>query len=160
MSSTTLPEATADASVLADAVIHVVEQSFFAFAETCGAADVTARMPVDDRWLRSAVHFSGDARAGHVEIALPHSLARDLAAAFAGADPYELTEGMIVDATGELCNMICGLWLTRTCPHGHFALRPPVVSATETVDPTAEGLAFALINDVPAVFSRWETEAV
>jgi CheY-specific phosphatase CheX len=158
MSSTQSLETAADPGVLTDAVLQVAEQSFFAFVEPCGASHVEARMPADARWLRSVVQFNGETRFGRVEITVPHSLARDLAGAFAGCDAGDLTESMIQDTTGELCNMVCGLWLTRTRPHTHFALRPPAVSEVDPIDASAAGLGFVLINDVPAVFSRWESE--
>ena len=159
MSSTPSPETLAEAALVA-AIVQVAEHSFFTYAEPCGAAEVEERLPADMRWLCAAIGFEGTHRRGRLEIAMPLSLARELAAGFGGCEPPELTDAMVIDATGELSNMVCGVWLTRTSPHAAFALDAPIVIERAPVDPRTERPAFLLMNDAPVAVSVEESERV
>jgi len=151
MCSTLSPTVNVNPQALAAAFVEVAEQSFFAFAEKpTDRSAIDERRPADAVWMRSAVQFESPVESGTVEIVLTADLARELAAAFAGSDAEELTTAMIEDAIGELCNMVCGLWLTRACPHERFAMRPPEVTETDDEAIGSTAWTVLLINDVPA----------
>ena len=147
MSSTPSPAVTEPTGHQA-ALVDVAEQSFFAMAELCGAGEVEDEIAAEPAWLRAHMPFSSDHERGLLTIVLPAALAHDLSAAFSGSDPAELTVDLVHDLTGELCNMVCGLWLTRSCPHDRFRLQPPDVA--EVAAPRGgPRWTFARINGVP-----------
>jgi CheY-specific phosphatase CheX len=112
------------------AVSDVAENSLFAFADVSDRAAFDRQMagggPSDD-WLHARIRFTGPTD-GEFAITLPAALARRLCAAFAGADTTDgISEGDLVDFTGEFANMVCGTWLTRACRQEIFDLSPPRV---------------------------------
>ena len=128
----------------------MAEQSFFAYVEPCPSSELEARWPPGNAWLYAVVEFGREEYRGRVELALPSALARDLAAAFAGTDAGDLTDVMVGDVVGELCNMACGLWLTRAISTVWFALAPPLVEIG--LPPLPQGWGFLLVNEMPAGF--------
>jgi len=108
----------------------VAENSLFAFADASDQAAFDSTACTDDTaggWLNARVCFAGPVD-GQLTLILPGKLARSLCVAFAGADTAdEVAERDLVDFTGELANMVCGTWLTRTCQHDAFTLMPPLV---------------------------------
>lgn len=66
----------------------------------------------------------------------------------------------IMDLLGELANMVCGSWLSRTCSHDVFSLRTPRVTRMPVgwapgTNP-GETSVLALFNDRP--IALWMTE--
>jgi CheY-specific phosphatase CheX len=112
------------------AVTEVAENSLFAFADASDEAafDATAAASeTDGDWLCARMAFTGPI-SGQFALTLPAALARRLCAAFAGADSTDdIGDADLVDFTGELANMVCGTWLTRTCRQVAFDLTPPRV---------------------------------
>ena len=116
-------------AALLSAVAEVAENSLFAFADASDqtAFESAADQSGTDDWLDARIRFTGPVD-GQLTVALPGALARRLCAAFAGADSAdEVGERDLIDFTGELANMVCGTWLTRTCQHDAFTLMPPIV---------------------------------
>src|SRR5688572_27612230 len=101
-------------SVLA-ALVEVAESSFFAFVdpvETEMAGELLAMAP---GWIQATVAFEG-AFGGAMQIALAEPLAIELFVSFLGLEPGDVPDDeKLFDLVGELCNMVCGLWLTRSC---------------------------------------------
>ena len=148
-----------DADGLRGALVDVAGQSFFAFAEACSGEEIAAEELADGAWTSARMAFASPLHRGEVFVALPLSLARDLASAFAGCDPEDLTSDMVADVTGELCNMFCGLWLTRTRPDEAFGLQPPEVRSCGA--PILSGpCSFMRVNGVPVTFGARGPEPV
>jgi len=145
-------------AVLQEALVAVAQESFFSFAERCdadrfGEAVAAAESKASGsalRWLCARVDFEG-AFAGRVTVTMPHALAADLVMAIAGLTPEdEIPEGLVIDATGEFTNMVCGTWLTKAAVHRKFDLQPPAVtSAGPPVERVVDGEELVLINDRP-----------
>jgi len=115
MSSPVSPALADYREALPAAVAEVAENSLFSFADACDEATFctaasTSLAEDGGEWLRAGVDFTGTL-AGHFDITLPETLARRLCASFAG----------------ELANMVCGTWLTRSCREQAFTLTPPRV---------------------------------
>jgi hypothetical protein len=112
------------------AVTEVAEKSLFAFADFSDRAAfdaAAAPLSTDRDWLRAGIRFTGPID-GQFALVVPAGLARRLCAAFAGAEaPDDVGEDDVIDFTGELANMVCGTWLTRTWRHEAFSLTPPRV---------------------------------
>jgi len=131
------------------AVSEVAENSLFAFADASeqAAFEAAAAAPLTDGgsdWLSACVHFSGPV-AGRFELTVPEPLARHLCASFSGAEaPDEINEADLVDFTGELSNMMCGTWLTRTRRQDAFSLTPPAVHRGAPQIPGSEDAASEL----------------
>lgn len=145
---------------LASALVTVAQESYFSFAEPCGAGQFDSALEElgtqapdgPGRWLRAHVDFDG-AFAGTVAVTLPYPLASDLATAMAGMMPGEdVAESDVLDSTGEFANMVCGTWLTHACARRRFDLRPPRVQEAAALsappDP-GDGTQLLLINDRP-----------
>jgi hypothetical protein len=171
MSSPKSPElhdAPLDAAGLHDALAEVAENSLFAFCDASAPDQLAAWVDTSDPdcaggpagpWLTGRVAFTGPCD-GHIEIALPAPLARDLCTAFAGfEDAADADEAAVRDFVGELVNTVCGLWLTRGSRERLFDLHPPVVAETTGmamaavagIDGAAADAAYATVNDVPVV---------
>jgi len=158
MSSTTclrhLPTFAEHRDALRDALVDVTQESFFSFAEICDPArfaDAVANADGRGRWLSSRVSFTG-AFAGVLQITLPHGLAVELLAAFAGLTPDDpVSDAQVLDSTGELANMVCGRWLTKACVHRRFDLRQPEVvpAAAPPAIGAGAGEELLLVNDQP-----------
>jgi hypothetical protein len=109
------------------AVGAVAEQSFFAFVDPEGEADLTPRS-----WLMAAVRFSDGELSGSVVCWMPADLSQSLFDAFSGREPGDprAQAEHIDDLVGEFANMVCGDWLTRCLGHRVFELSPPLVLRT------------------------------
>jgi hypothetical protein len=140
---------------LTSSLVEVAEQSFFAFAEAADPSAIRERWP-EGAWVQTVVRYASEARAGAVELCLPVALAVELAAAFAGADPGDLSAPLIDDGTGELSNVVCGHWLTHAHPRERFTLQPPRVQPSEPPAVESGRWAFVLLNDVPLAFRASE----
>ena len=152
-----MPQTPVDARPeLLAAVIDVAEHSLFAYSDALDRGAFEAAIvahPAD--WIRARVAFRGPV-GGVVEVALPASLARDLAGAFAGEAPDALDGRALVDFAGELANMMCGAWLTRGFTAHAFDLAPPDVqdglAARAVLEPAADSDALYLaLNEVPVL---------
>jgi CheY-specific phosphatase CheX len=162
--SPTAPELVAPE--LLEALTHVAESSLFAFCDACPAdafvdllatrsALVAGAPPL---WLRAVTHFRGHS-CGWVELTLPIPLAEELCAAFAGGEEsLAERDGAARDFVGELANMLCGLWLTRTARQYLFDIAPPSVTTvtdahvTEAMDDDQGVLCqCATVNDAPVL---------
>jgi CheY-specific phosphatase CheX len=117
-------------AALGDAAVQVAEESLFAYAEPCDAArtcELLRGRPGGEAWLTATITFAGPFD-GAVRLSVSRGLAAALAAAFCGLPIEELDEPQIVDFAGELANMVCGSWLTRSHRAERFALTAPVVT--------------------------------
>lgn len=139
------------------ALATVAEESLFTFADASCREDHDAALaagPWAEGWLQARVGFDGPA-SGSFDVHVPASLARRLCCAFAGTDSEdEATDADVEDFLGEVANMVCGLWLTRTVPHAAFALSRPLVETTATAaGDRADSLEgetwYATLDDVP-----------
>lgn len=135
---------------------EVAENSLFAFADASSEAafDEAARTTAD-AWLHAGIRFSGPV-GGRLEMVAPATLIRRLCAAFAGApSPDDIRECDLFDFAGELTNMVCGTWLTRTWQHESFSLTPPRVRRSPDHDGragrggTPPGTFYLAIDDTP-----------
>jgi hypothetical protein len=140
------------------AVAEVAENSLFSFTDasdqpTFAAAAWTSLSEDGSDWLTAGVDFTGR-MAGHFDITVPETLARRLCAAFAGVEQAEeISESDLLDFAGELANMVCGTWLTRSCRQEAFVLTPPRVLRLRPIpaapcDAKCECLYLSL-DDVP-----------
>jgi hypothetical protein len=132
MSSPISPALADYREALPAALAEVAEFSLFTFVDVSDSAAffAAAALPIADGgcdWIRADVDFTG-VRAGHFAITVPETLARRLCASFAGAETdAPIADRGLLDFTGELANMVCGTWLTRSCRHEAFSLTPPRV---------------------------------
>jgi hypothetical protein len=132
MSSPGSPQLADGLAALGAAAVRVAEDSLFAYAEACDVAKAAGLLrvrPASEAWLAASVAFTGPF-AGSVRLTVPRPLATDLAGAFCGLPPESLDASQVADFTGELANMVCGLWLTQTHRTGRFVLAAPRVAAT------------------------------
>ena len=131
MSSASLrrtPEPSEHFGPVRDALTEVAESSFFTYVDGIDASAFAELATATASWLRVSVTFSG-AFGGTMAVTLPEPLARDLFASFLGLDAGEFVEdARLFDLVGELGNMVCGAWLTRTCRRRHFDLQHPAVA--------------------------------
>ncbi len=136
---------TTDPTPITDALLHVAERSFFAWAEPAAVPETS---PDGEGWRHAAVVFRGEFD-GRMTFSLPDALARDLYAAFLGLAPDDpVEESALCDLLGEFANMVCGTWLTRIQRAHAFSLDRPVAAAAA---PAGAPLAAALVNDQPVV---------
>lgn len=63
--------------------------------------------PTEPGGIQGKISLSGD-WLGEVIVAVPHSLAAQLAARFVGCDPSDLDEGTVGEGVGEIANQIAG----------------------------------------------------
>ena len=146
-------------AALGIAAVRVAEDSLFTYAEPCESgrtAEMLRDRAVGEPWLTASVRFTGPFE-GAVKVSLPHALAGDLAYAFCGLDPETLDAAQRADFVGELCNMVCGLWLTSTHRTERFELGAPTVA-----DAPAESIASGFgavpalgiaLNDTPVLIT-------
>lgn len=122
-----VPDAVEHYDAVGAAFTEVAESSFFAFVDAVepeAAAEFSAGAGA---WLVATVVFSG-AFGGTMKIAVTEPLARELFSSFLGLDPSESPEDVpLFDLVGELGNMVCGSWLTRSCQRRRFNLEHPRV---------------------------------
>lgn len=140
----------------------MAQESFFSYAEACSGERFREALGMVDeaasssggRWISAHVDFDG-AFAGRVTVVVPYTLASDMAAAIAGVMPGDpIDELLVLDATGEFANMVCGTWLTRACIHRRFDLRPPAALAIPGMPAAADdGEEHLLINDWPVTLA-------
>jgi hypothetical protein len=117
-------DSASDFRVGIEAALSVVAaEGFCALVETA-PADWRADCAPDSKWLEAKVAFRGTTN-GTITCRLPRLLAADCAAAFLGASDDELSDAVLTDMVGELSNMVCGVWLSRTYPAGLFQLEHP-----------------------------------
>lgn len=158
MSSATSVRPAPDAetlTALAAAAVSVAEDSLFAFAEPCTAeafAGAVAARSDDEPWIGAAVRFHGPFD-GVVRVDLPRDAAIELCSAFSGAMPDELAAAEVHDFSGEVGNMICGLWLTRAHGDWHFTLDAPAVREGERPAGVPGATSLLTVNDAPMVVS-------
>ncbi len=136
---------TTDPTPLTDALLHVAERSFFAWAEP---VVVPETVPDGEGWRHAAIGFRGDFN-GRMTFSLPDALARDLYAAFLGLAPDDpVEEDSLRDLLGEFANMVCGSWLTRIQRAHAFSLDR---LESDAGAPAGAPLAAVLVNDQPVV---------
>jgi CheY-specific phosphatase CheX len=110
------------------------------------------------QWLRAHLGFAGPFQ-GELTVDLPEPLAKSLLASCLGldaSDDSQFSAVVIEDGAGELANMICGTWPTRSYGNLRFDLMPPRVerlaqtaaTATSAATP-GKGVLLTGINDLP-----------
>jgi hypothetical protein len=168
MSSPVSPALADYREALPAAVAEVAENSLFSFADACDeatfcAAASTSLAEDGGEWLRAGVDFIGTLT-GHFDITLPETLARRLCASFAGADGGDdIPESGLLDFAGELANMVCGTWLTRSCREQAFTLTPPRVlrqrpHAAEPCDTGCERMYLSLDDEPIRLQLQWTAD--
>lgn len=135
------------------ALTDVAENSLFAMVDHSDAATWRAgTCGSDGVALRAFVAFEGPF-GGRLDLTVPEALARELGTAFVGHDaPDDMSPSDVEDFLGELANMTCGAWLTRSCPMAKFVLLPPHVWPFDGQDPAEDDVAcefYVAINDQP-----------
>ncbi|MDP1569157.1 MAG: chemotaxis protein CheX [Vicinamibacterales bacterium] len=113
--------------VLAGALTDVAERSLFAFVDPQPADLFAERCGGESTWLCAEVGFRGE-HDGVMRCALPADVAQECFAAFLGGPDEAAGDAPIFDMVGELANMICGTWLTRTYPDQVYNLSHPDVA--------------------------------
>ena len=154
MSSASLrrtPEPIEHRQTLHDALVEVAENSFFAYVEPLdgeAAAEALAAVPA---WLEAEVRFTG-AFGGRMRLAVAEPLAVELFASFLGLDPGEAPDdARLFDLVGELGNMVCGAWLTRSCLRRRFDLQHPAVARRPLVEAADPHDLQLTLNGQPAI---------
>jgi hypothetical protein len=171
--------ASPETASLVDALAAVAESSLFAFCDPCDAATfldlLESHAAVADGevpgpriggdpsgaaspWMRAAVQFHGGAF-GWIAVTLPTALARALCAAFAGDDDTSAVgDDAMGDFAGELANMTCGLWLTRSTRQQLVELDAPRVTWAHEDDVRRlarsaddRQVVFATLNEIPVL---------
>jgi hypothetical protein len=134
-----------DTAAITTALIAVAERSFFAFAEPVAPGHVVS---TGAGWYAASVAFRGPF-SGHMTVALPADLARDLCAAFLGIETADLTDEVGVrDLAGEFANMTCGAWLTSLEAESCFTLDHPQVCLSDAAPPSD---VVVVVNDRPVL---------
>jgi hypothetical protein len=147
------------ADAVVGAIAAVAERSFFAAVEPCDRQRFDELAASAGAWLIARVHFREGDLAGILSCTLPHDLARSLLDAFTGRDPRdpEPDSDALFDLVGELSNMICGTWLTRTATDQTFTLSRPIVEAAparpQVTKPGNRAAALIAVNDLPLAVS-------
>ena len=117
---------------------NVFEQMAFMFA------DPADPMPIDGRALRVQMRFSGT-RNGQLLMAVPETMACELAANLLGTDPGSPEAlGQATDALGEMLNVLCG----------------HVVTLLAGPDATTELTAPTIVNGTPEDWTAWCADPV
>ncbi len=90
-------------------IIEVLEQMVFMFADPVDKPEY----PCNGKGicLHSSIEFSG-VRNGSIGLIIPTILASDMALNILGMEGDIIAEEMIIDATQELANVVCGRFLT------------------------------------------------
>jgi chemotaxis protein CheX len=115
-----------DSSILESAVASVVVNVFESILAM--SPEPLAAEPSDGALLTAALHFSGG-WSGATLLELSPDLARFLTSRMLGMDPPESVDGDVIDAMGELVNMIGGNLKTILPPGVELSL-PSVVVGT------------------------------
>lgn len=146
------------------ALTEVAEQSFCGFVEPCTPDRFGELLDVaresGGEWLRARLGFAGPFQ-GELTVDLPEPLAKSLLASCLGldaSDDSQFSAVVVEDGAGELANMICGTWLTRSYGNVRFNLNPPRVERLAqqalaingpTAPTPASGVLLTGINDLP-----------
>lgn len=118
--------ATIDYGELLSASITDVLATMF-FAETVPQDESSPFHDLDS--VSAFVEFQGD-RKGCIWLSLSHGCLRRLASSFLGTDTEDdVSEEELKQVLGELANMICGSFLSRTDRHGNFIIHAPRCAA-------------------------------
>jgi hypothetical protein len=127
MNSRRTPDSVEHHSSVLGAAVEVAENSFFAFVDPVDVAGFEELTPGVPCWLEVSVAFGG-AFAGIMRVVIAQPLAVELFTSFLGLEPGEpVDDPRLFDLVGELGNMVCGSWLTKTCRSRRFNLEPPSV---------------------------------
>ena len=127
-----IPDATEYYDSVREALVEVAENSFFAFVDPVEPEAAAELLTMATGWLQATVVFEG-AFGGAMQIALAEPLALELFASFLGLEPDDVPDdARLFDLVGELGNMVCGSWLTRSCQRRRFDLRHPEVVRLST----------------------------
>ncbi|MCA1784629.1 MAG: chemotaxis protein CheX [Desulfotignum sp.] len=111
-------------------ISEVMETMFFLPVES-GQTAVLSRAGLDDKdTLACRLSFSGDI-CGHVILAAPDPLIREMAENFMGEPRDQLTQDHLTGTLMELLNMVCGNALRNTPAKAPFELGIP-----EMIDPS------------------------
>ena len=122
-----IPDATEHHESVREALVEVAENSFFAFVDPVEAENAAELLAMAPGWLQATVVFEG-AFGGAMDIALAEPLAVELFTSFLGLEPDAVPDDVpLFDLVGELGNMVCGSWLTRSCQRRRFDLQHPAV---------------------------------
>lgn len=105
--------------------ISVFEKHAFIFADPVEPKELKA----PEHSLLAWVSFHGGAR-GDLLLAIQPELANEISANLVGDDPVAGLKPLLLDAIGELANVLCGNLLKATLPDKIFDLDPPVVFET------------------------------
>lgn len=134
---------------LVAAACSVCETTFFAYAEPA-APELVEALANEEHWYHAHVAFSGPSN-GHVYVAVPQDLSRDMFAAFLGfSDSGAANDAEVADVIGEFSNMVCGSWLTTLGGETCFTLTHPEVTRGGLPAPHEDALVLS-VNDRPAV---------
>ena len=95
-------------SALLDAASEVLESMYF--MSVTGPLELIP--PVNADWLTVGMQFSGET-SGRFGLRAPAKTAQAIASNFLGEDGPEMNASRIADVLGELCNMVCGAFLSR-----------------------------------------------
>lgn len=140
-----------DVPAVVAAVTDVAETSLYAYVDAIDAAEFAAAAAQTPAWLQTRLRFAGPV-AGTFTMTLPAGLATNLASAFAGESPSGAHDDtrLLVDFAGEVGNMVCGAWLTRTCREVAFDLSAPAVVRRDVLPAVHGGVqVFVTICDAP-----------
>lgn len=98
----------------------VLERMFF--TAPLEKTETTGRPPAG--WISARLSFEGKPH-GWFGTAMPAETARELAAAFLGAEPDELGHPQVAEVVCELANMLCGSVLSHFDCDSRFLLSSP-----------------------------------
>jgi len=121
---------------LTDAAQQVFADMAFIFLDEDYAANEDAAGFGSDEVVYGKLPFHG-ARNGFIEIKLPQTVAIEVAANILGLDACDVTPGQnCSDATGELLNVVTGLWINKIKESGFINMgTPDVVGIPENQAP-------------------------
>jgi CheY-specific phosphatase CheX len=95
-------------SALLEAVSEVLESMYF--MSVTGPLELAPAVDAD--WVTVGMQFKGES-SGEFGLRAPTKTAQAIASNFLGGDEPELHPSRIADVFGELCNMVCGAFLSR-----------------------------------------------
>jgi CheY-specific phosphatase CheX len=94
--------------------------------------------------LSACVSFAGPPN-GELRLRIGHATASALAASFLGIPADEVTASLTDNVLGELANMLCGSFLTKSAPRSTLRLSTPQVgNAPAALDDAAVQICFEL----------------
>ncbi len=142
--STTPSLANATNQDLLEAVCEVLDRMYFASLGPAGDALPAAQ---DDAVIYMQVGFRGTLN-GKLWMRVYRETALQLQDDFsAGSSPLAVEEA-VLDAVGELCNIVCGSLLSNIDPHGEYRLSRPLLASALPFDGAEAHLACSLsVND-------------